>query len=167
MVIISLFAAIITIISMIPTGIYLFGVPATFQTFIVVLVGFVLGSNNATKATGVYILLGVIGIPVFSGFRGGIGAVMSVTGGYIIGFMPLAFFAGKWTKDKIKGILGAFIGLVICHTIGVLWFACIAKVNALPAILTVSLPYLPKDILSVIAAYFGAKPVRKAMNKIN
>lgn len=104
MVMISLFAAIISIISMIPTGIYIMGIPITFQTFIIAFTGYMLGSRNGVKATLIYILLGVVGLPVFSGFKGGVGVLLSITGGYIVGFIGIvaAYFVNVKIKKYLK-----------------------------------------------------------------
>ncbi len=168
MVIIAMFAAIISIISIIPTGIYILGVPLTLQTFACFFAGYVLGSRDATKAIIIYIMLGLVGLPVFSGFNGGPGALFSVTGGYILGFIAIAAFSGIGIKYKstIKIMLVSFIGLIICYIMGTSWFAFVSKNSIRTAFLIATLPYLPKDMLSMLAAYFIAKKVRKSLKFI-
>ncbi len=158
MVFIALFGAIISIISIIPTGIYILGVPATLQTFAVAMTAFLLGSKNGTMATLIYILLGLIGLPVFSGFKGGPGVLLSVTGGFIIGFIPFSFLLGmtKRYKNKVKVAVVSFIGLLVCYAIGTIWFASISKTSILTSFLVIALPYLPKDMLLTFVAYIVA-----------
>lgn len=165
MVLIALFGAIISIISIIPTGIYILGVPATLQTFAIAMTAYLLGSKNGTNATLVYILLGLIGLPVFSGFKGGPGVLFSVTGGFIIGFIVLSMLVGMTVqyKSKVKKVTVSFIGLLICYIIGTVWFSVVSKTAMTTAFLVVALPYLPKDILSMFAAYLVADRLKKSI----
>lgn len=78
-------------------------------------------------AVFIYILLGAIGIPVFSGFKGGIGALAGTTGGYIVGFLASALL--MWGMEKWFGrkknwvlVLQMIMGLVVCYAIGTVWF---------------------------------------------
>ena len=107
MIITAMFAAVIAVLAQIafplPSG-----VPVTLQTFAVALTGVVLGAKLGTISTFIYILLGAVGVPVFSGFNGGLGAIVGKTGGFIWGFLFLAFFAGagaammKGAPDSVK-----------------------------------------------------------------
>lgn len=89
----ALFAAITAILSQIaipmPSG-----VPVTLQTFAIALCGFYLCTARATVSTVVYVLLGAVGVPVFSGFKGGIASIVGPTGGFIIGFIAMAAISG-------------------------------------------------------------------------
>lgn len=165
MVLVALFGAIISIISAIPTGINILGVPATLQTFAIALTAYTLKYKKGTMATIIYILLGVIGLPIFGGFKGGVGVILSITGGFIIGFIPLTILTGLAIncKSKIKIAVVSFIGLALCYIIGVTWFTLISKSSITTGILVMVLPYLPKDILSMVAAYLVAKRLRKSM----
>ena len=91
MIIVGMFAAVIAVLAQIafplPSG-----VPVTLQTFAVVLTGVVLGARLGTAATFVYILLGAVGVPVFSGLGGGLGVIVGKTGGFIWGFLFLSLF---------------------------------------------------------------------------
>lgn len=167
-VLIAMFAAIISIISPINIGVYIMGVPATMQTFVIAFSGYFLGGRYAVKSTVVYILVGCMGLPVFSGFKGGVGVLFSVTGGYIIGFIALAALTGMAVnmKSKLKIIVLSFMGLISCHIIGVCWFAFTSGTNMLTAIFTVMLPYIPKDVLSVAAAYMAARQTGKLFKAI-
>lgn len=168
MVLVALFGAIISIISAIPTGINILGVPATLQTFAIALAAYALGSRKGTMATIIYILLGAVGLPVFGGFKGGMGVIASVTGGFIIGFIPLTILIGLSIKckSKIKIAIVSFIGLALCYIIGVTWFVLVSKASMTTGVLVMVLPYLPKDILSLVAAYMVAKKLRKTIKYI-
>lgn len=157
----GMFTALIAVLSILkipsPTG-----VPFTLQTFVIALCGFVLGSKQGTLCVFLYVLLGAIGVPVYAGMTGGLGKLFGVTGGFLFGFIPMAALCGlkKDSSNKILAILSGLIGLAICHILGSLQFSLViaAKNNTelqfLSALLTVSIPYLAKDVLSVAGAYF-------------
>ena len=120
---IALFAVVLSICSWITIpGI----VPYTMQTFGVFIAVGVLGGKRGTLAVLIYLLLGAIGLPVFSGFAGGIGYLLGATGGYILGFAFAALV--MWGMEfligrKKGGLLLAFImGLLVCYGFGTLWF---------------------------------------------
>lgn len=132
MVYIGMFAVIIAICSWIsiPTT-----VPFTLQTFAVFLAIGVLGGKRGTLAVLVYILLGAIGIPVFSGFKGGIGALTGTTGGYIVGFLASALLMWgmeKWLGRKKNWVLALQMvaGLLVCYAIGTIWFMVVYGGNS-------------------------------------
>ena len=78
------------------------GVPITLQTFAVALCGYVLGSRWGTLSTFLYVLIGTIGVPVFAGMQAGVGILLGPTGGFLFGFIPMAFLAGFGIKSKNK-----------------------------------------------------------------
>lgn len=162
MIFIGLMTAILVILSQIsipmPSG-----VPITLQTFAVALIGFMLGWKSATIAVSVYILLGAVGVPVFSNARGGIGALLSVTGGFIWGFIPFTMFCGIEYKrhNAIGSIVFGMLGLVICHVFGVLQYSAISSNNIAISFAKVSLPYLIKDGLSVVGAYYASIAIKR------
>ena len=100
-------------------------VPFTLQTFAVFSVLLLLGGRRGTAAVLVYLLLGAAGVPVFSGFRGGLGALLGATGGYLLGFLLTGLvyrlferFTGRvWLR-----IFALVLGLALCYAFGTLWF---------------------------------------------
>ncbi|MCI8717909.1 MAG: biotin transporter BioY [Lachnospiraceae bacterium] len=173
--IIGIFTAFISIISAIPIGIELFGVPATLQTFAMAFIGFVLCQKLGTASCCIYILLGFIGIPVYNKFMAGPSVLFGPTGGFIIGFLLLAFFSGLGMKltqkfhsaalKAVVAIAASLIGLILCHLIGIIQFSIVSDTTFIKSMVLVSLPYLPKDIVSAALAYFIAVAVRKALSK--
>ena len=101
-------------------------VPFTMQTFGIFLAVGLLGGKLGSLAVGVYLLLGIVGLPVFSGFSGGIGALAGVTGGYLLGFLLIALL--MWLAEKLFGtgtavfILSGLVGLAVCYAFGTAWF---------------------------------------------
>ena len=103
-------------------------VPLSLATFAVMLAGTVLGKKWGTAAAGLYLLIGIIGIPVFSGFSGGFQKLAGVTGGYLIGYLPCAFLAGlgaeRAERENRKWFLPVMmvIGTAVLYAIGTAWF---------------------------------------------
>lgn len=171
---IGMFTAIIAVLSILefpsPTG-----VPFTLQTFAIALCGFVLGWKQGTLCVFLYVLLGAIGVPVYAGMTGGLGKLFGVTGGFLFGFIPMAALCGlkKDASNKTLSVLFGLIGLAICHILGSLQFSLImtaknnAEIGFLSAMLTVSIPYLAKDILSVAGAYFVSLALKHRLRQAN
>lgn len=164
MVITAVFSALIAVFTMlsVPTP---FGIPLTFQTFIIAVTGFVLGSVKGSVSVSVYIAVGALGLPVFSGFQGGLGALFGMTGGFIFGFIPFVWLCGIGISKKSK-LLYSLIGLLICHLCGILWFSVYSE-SIIAAVLTSSLPYIIKDIVSVAVAVPVSEKIKVITQKIN
>ena len=140
------------------------GVPLTLQTFAVALCGALLGVRLSACSVGVYLLLGVIGVPVFHGFTGGFGIITGPTGGFLIGFLPMAVLCSLAVKRTNVTKVSLFaLGLISCHLLGVIQYSLVTGTDFFRAFLLVSLPFLLKDSLSVFAAYMTALAVRKVM----
>ena len=103
-----------------------FTVPFTLQTFAVAFALVFLGGKRGLISIVVYILLGAVGIPVFSGFMGGIGKLLGMTGGYIVGFilMGLLYWLAEilFGKKLLVRILALAAGMLVCYAFGTLWF---------------------------------------------
>lgn len=156
LILVALFAALLAVLSqlMIPLP---SGVPVTLQTFAVALCGFTLGAKLGTLAVGVYLVLGAIGIPVFSGFVGGIGIFAGVTGGFLWGFLALSALCGT------RRIPLAALGLIVCHVPGIIQFSLVTQTSLVSSFLVCSAPFLIKDAISIAAAYIAARAVRRGM----
>ena len=109
-------------------------VPFTLQTFAVFFSVGMLGGKKGTIVVLVYLLLGLIGLPVFSGFMGGIGKLLGNTGGYIMGFVFSALT--MWAMERLFGrktwVLGIsmVLGLIVCYAFGTAWFMAVYAGNA-------------------------------------
>ena len=128
--------------------------PFTMQTFGVFLTLLLLGAKDGTIAIGLYILLGALGVPVFSGFNGGMGALMGPTGGYIVGFLLICLIfgllcgkgAGLWLKA-----LALLLGLAVCYAFGTLWFVKVygdmkGPISTLSALSMCVFPFIVPDL---------------------
>lgn len=169
---IGLFAAITAVLSQIaiplPTN-----VPLTLQTFAVALAGYFLGAVKGTVSMLVYVMLGAVGVPVFANWKGGFAVITGATGGFIVGFIFMALlcgvgssvFSSKKLSGKVLAVLLGIAGLAVCHLLGFGWYAIFAKVSLGKSFMVVSLPYLIKDIGSVIAAYVISEELIKRLAK--
>lgn len=119
----SLFTVIIALCSYITIPVV---IPFTLQTLGIFLALELLGGKKGTFCVLLYILLGIAGVPVFSGFRGGLGVLLSNTGGYIMGFIFLALIYWGITRlgacSLWSRIAGMFLGLIACYSFGTFWF---------------------------------------------
>lgn len=108
-------------------------VPFTLQTFAVFTVVELLGGKKGCLSILVYILLGAVGLPVFSGFKGGIGVLFGTTGGYIVGFIFIALIyqlCEKLFGKKIFVRIAAMVaGLIVCYAFGTAWFMIVYTRN--------------------------------------
>lgn len=163
---IGMFAAVLAVLSQIaipmPTG-----MPLTLQTFAVALTGAVLGWRLALTSTAVWVLLGAVGVPVFANFGSGLRVLAGYTGGFIWGFFIMAALCGIGSamKNKPFGLEVGFLGLLICHVLGSLQYALIGGVGFWNSVLLVSVPYLIKDVISVVLAFSVGTMIRGRLAK--
>ena len=144
-------------------------VPVTLQVFGVFLSLRLLGVRRGAAAVAVWIALGAAGVPVFSGFTGGLGRLFGVTGGYIVGFLFSALFYWAITRlagDSLPAVLAAMLaGLAVCYAFGTLWFYAVSlsagRETTLSYVLSVCVwPFLPFDLLKIglVEAVFRLLP---------
>ena len=139
-----------------------FTVPFTMQTFAVYCALLLLGGRRGLLAIGLYILLGLVGLPVFSGFRGGPGHLLGLTGGYIIGFLftGLGYLLME-SKLRSLGFLPRVVLLALdllpCYLVGTLWFTAVSRLHGseigfFSALGLCVVPYILPDLLKVVLA---------------
>ncbi len=163
----GIFAALTVVLTMVSVPM-LTGVPISLQPLGIALCGFVLGAKFGTLSVLVYCALGAIGLPVFSGFASGFGVMLGVTGGFIWGFIVMALICGLGVKlkNKILSISMGVGGLLVCHIFGVVQFSLLMGRDLFSSALLVSVPYIIKDIVLVIGAYFMSMAIKKAIERI-
>ncbi len=149
---ISVFAALIAVCSQICLP---FAVPFTMQTFALFLTLFLL-KNDAIIAASVYIIIGAVGVPVFSGFTGGIAVLAGATGGYIFGFLLSAVLYAliiRFLGDKpVAVLIGAVAALTVCYLVGAAWYGTVCKTDFLTALALGVFPYILPDALKLFLA---------------
>lgn len=167
MVYIAVFAALMAICSWISIPAT---VPFTLQTFGVFVAVGILGGRRGTLSVLVYILLGAIGIPVFAGFSGGIGAILGTSGGYIIGFLFSAL--SMWVIERTFGngavvqIASMVVGLAVCYVFGTVWFMVVYARQSGPVGLATVLgwcviPFIIPDLVKIALAFVLSNRLRR------
>lgn len=139
--------------------------PLALQTMIVNLTGYVLNAKQAFMTMLVYLLVGLAGVPVFTGGSAGPGKMFGPTGGYIIGFLVtavfLAYFKGEKYNFKRYALLGCVIGIPLIYVFGVVQLKLITGMGWDKAIMTGALPFIPLDIVKCLAAAVIAGPINR------
>ena len=156
----ALFVVLIAICSWISIP---FSVPFTMQTFAVFSALLFLGGKQGSRCMVCYLLLGAVGIPVFSGFRGGLGALMGTTGGYILGFLLSALL--YWLLTALLGqslwvrICAVVLGLLSCYAFGTLWYvfvytSTVGAIGWYTALTWCVFPFVLPDICKMALAFW-------------
>ncbi|MFC1862413.1 biotin transporter BioY [Thermodesulfobacteriota bacterium] len=132
-------------------------VPITLQTFFLYLAAALLGGRLASLSQFVYLLLGIIGLPVFSGGKAGLGVLFGPTGGYLIGFIVGAFIIGKMIEIRERpGLLWIMIsmaaGTTVVYLLGVIQLSFVAKLTVIKSLSVGVIPFLMGDLLKIIIA---------------
>lgn len=136
-------------------------VPITLQTFAVFAAVAVLGIRRGMLAVLAYIMLGAIGVPVFSGFRGGVGMILGATGGFIVGFVPAVLVSGVIMKIFGKRTwvmaIAMVLGLLLCYAFGTVWFLYVyastkSAVGVMTALSWCVFPFVIPDLCKIALA---------------
>ena len=152
-------------------------VPVTLAVFVIFLSVYILGTGRGVLAVGIYLLIGFSGMPVFSGFSAGPAKLLGPTGGYLAGYLLMAWiagiFIGRFSKTGFQ-ILGMLLGLTALYLIGTIWFVFYMNNPALSggqagamtfsqALAVCVLPFVPADILKIILAAFTGRLLQKRL----
>lgn len=152
---IALFAVLLAVCSWISVPVP--PIPFTLQTFALFAAMLFLGGRRSLTAVAVYLLLGAVGLPVFFGFRGGIGVLLEATGGYLLGFLlcTLVYWGLTARFGPAATLPGCLLGLSVCYAFGTLWYLLLyAKTSALLPVLTACvLPFLVPDLVKLGLAF--------------
>ena len=155
---VSLFAAFVAALGLVPTIMLASGVPITAQSLGIMLCGTVLGSVRGFAAAGLFVLLVALGLPLLAGGRGGLGLFVSPSAGFLVGF-PFAAFAIGWIVERAKSVsvfwasAGAATagGVILLYVPGIAGMA-LALEKSLGEALLLALPFIPGDLLKAILA---------------
>jgi biotin transport system substrate-specific component len=140
-------------------------VPIVLQNFFVMLMGLLLGPRWGLAGIGVYLLAGVLGLPVFAGGTSGIARLAGPTGGYLVGYLPCVALIG-WISNRGKGhriidALAMLCGTFALYTCGVAWLKLVTGMTWGKAMGLGVIPFLPGDIAKIIAAVLVIKTLRR------
>ena len=160
MVLAALFTATMAVFAQIqiPTPFF----PITLQTFAIAICGYALGVKYSLFSVFAYILLGVAGAPVFSGFCGGFHHISGPAGGFVIGFPFLALFCALSCKfkNKWKQILIGIIGVVTMYAFGIIHFMVFTNVKTFGITLLMFMGTFIKDIVLCVSAFYISKTIK-------
>ena len=162
MVLIALMTAVTCVLGPLSIPLPFSPVPISLTNFAIFLAIFVLGMKSGTISFIIYLLLGAIGVPVFSSFRGGLQVLAGPTGGYLIGFIFLALIMGfaldHFNRKLVPTIIGMIIGMAVCYAFGTVWLAKLLSLSFKEGLMMGVIPYLAGDAAKIIiAAVVGPK----------
>jgi biotin transport system substrate-specific component len=170
MVLIALMTAVTCVLGPLSIPLPFSPVPISLTNFAIFLAIFVLGMENGTISFIIYLLLGAVGVPVFSSFRGGLQVLAGATGGYLIGFIFLALIMGfaldHFDRKLVPTIIGMIIGMAICYIFGTAWLAKLLSLSFKEGLMMGVIPYLAGDVAKIIIAAIVGPKLYGATQKI-
>ena len=164
MIFIALMTAVICVVS--PFSIPIGTVPVSFSFLAIFFALYVLGMKEGFISCVLYILIGFVGVPVFSGFGSGAAKIFGPTGGYILGYLFLCVIAGffieKFYQRRLAAFFGMLLGVLVCYIFGTAWLMYQSHITFVQALWAGVIPFIPFDLAKcAIAALLGPK-IRKA-----
>ena len=169
MVIIALMAAVTCILGPLSLAIPISPVPISLTNLAVYFTVYVLDRKRGTISYLLYLLIGFAGVPVFSAFTGGPGKLFGPTGGYLIGFIFMAyicgFFIDKWPSKLYMHFIGMILGTAVCYLFGTVWLAYQAEMGFYAALGAGVIPFIPGDLVKIIIALIAGPVIRKQLRR--
>lgn len=136
------------------------GVVVSLQSFALFLTLLVLGGKRGSLCVGVYLALGAVGLPVFTGFQGGVGALVGPTGGYLWGFLAAALL--YWClENRLPHWICLSLGMAVCYACGTIWYLLAFGGEFFPVLALCVLPYLLPDGIKLALALLIGKRLKK------
>ena len=170
MVLIALMTAVTCVLGPLSIPLPFSPVPISLTNFAIFLAIFVLGMKNGTISFIIYLLLGAVGVPVFSSFRGGLQVLAGPTGVYLIGFIFLALIMGfaldHFDRKLVPTIIGMIIGMAVCYAFGTVWLAKLLSLSFKEGLMMGVIPYLAGDVAKIIIAAIVGPKLYGATQKI-
>ncbi len=162
---IAIATAVTCILAPLSVNIPISPVPISLTIFALLMGAYVLGPYGAVASFLLYALIGLVGVPVFSKFQGGIGVLFGPTGGYIIGFVFVSFFAGlfieKFESKRLMHAVGMIIGILFCYGFGTAWLALQAGLGFKEALWAGVIPFIPADAVKMAVALSIGPKIRR------
>lgn len=167
MVLVSLFVALMCILA--PLTLPIGPIPISLTGLILFFYIYLIGWKRSLVVYLIYLMMGVIGLPVFSGFESGVAKLAGPTGGYLVGFVFMTIVSGvliqikakkEWQK-KLVGFVGMLIGTIVNYMFGTAWFCFITDTAIWPALMVCVFPFLIGDFIKIVFALSVAPIVAK------
>ena len=166
MAIIALMTAVLCILAPISIPVFISPVPISLGVLAVYLTAYVLSPLDATISVIIFILLGTFGLPVFSGYSGGLSKLVGPTGGYIIGFLFTVYISSLFIHMKkgiIFDVIGMITGLALCYILGTIWFSYQQGKGFIASLLLCVVPFLIGDAIKIIVAVILGTQLNKRL----
>lgn len=139
-----------------PISVAIGPIPISLSVLVILLTVCVLGTWRALVSFGVYLLLGAAGMPVFSGFQGGLAKLAGPTGGYLVGFLGMILVSGmimERCRRTLPGTLvGMLLGVALDYGVGTVWFALQSGSSVARALQVCVYPFIPLDLAKIALA---------------
>lgn len=145
-----------------------FGVPMTMQTFAITLAGVILGSRNGGLSILIYLLAGLVGIPVFANFSGGFPCLLGPTGGFLISFPFMAFLIGLGAErgSKVSFVIFLILGTLSNYVIGLVFFCILMQSSVEAGMASCVIPFIPTAILKAVLASAAGLQIKRRLSQI-
>jgi biotin transport system substrate-specific component len=161
----ALMAAVICILG--PLSLPIGPIPISLTNFAIYITMYILGTKRGLCAFLLYLLLGLVGLPVFSGFSGGPWKLFGPTGGYLIGFIPMALLIGLFLKkhsaNRIACIIVMELATWIAYLTGTLWLAFQANMTFAAALAAGVTPFIILDLIKIVISSLIGPVLRKTL----
>lgn len=164
----AMFSAIICIAA--PFSIPIGPIPLSLTSLVIYFCVYICGKEICSLSYGIYLLIGVAGMPVFSGFTGGPSKLLGPTGGYLIGFFPLIFITGYFiekSNNKIIHFLGMAAGTSVCYISGTAWLAYETHITFQAALLVGTVPFIAGDMIKIIIVTYLGPALKKSLVRLH
>ena len=152
-----------------PVSVPIGPIPISLSILVILLTVYVLGTWRALVSYTVYLLLGAVGMPVFSGFQGGLAKLAGPTGGYLAGFWLMILVAGiimeKGKRNLLVTILGMLVGVAIDYAVGTAWFVFQTESTVVHALDVCVYPFIPFDVAKIVIAVLLGSVVYKGLQR--
>ncbi|MBR1627743.1 MAG: biotin transporter BioY [Lachnospiraceae bacterium] len=167
---IALLTAVCCILS--PLSVPIGPIPVSLSLFAVYLTVYLLGTKKAFASVLLYILIGLVGMPVFSGYAGGPAKLFGPTGGYIFGYLTLVlisgFFIDRFPARKwMLQIGGMLLGLLSCYFLGTVWFMLLSGMSLGESLALCVYPFVAFDAAKILSAYFVGNTIKHAVRFVS
>ena len=171
LVLIAMMTAITCILAPLSIPIPVSPVPISLTNLVLLISVYILGWKDASISFIIYLLLGLAGLPVFSGFSGGLGKIAGPTGGYLAGFIFMTVIAGLavdiFSGKRLPAVIGMALGPAVAYAFGTAWLAIQMDLTFISALSIGVLPYLAGDTLKIILAVIAGPMLKKRLRPLN
>ena len=165
----AIFAALICVLA--PMSVPIGTVPISLGLFAVLLAGVVLDPRDSVQSVALYLVLGAVGVPVFSGWHGGFQVLVGPTGGYLVGFILMALICG-FVLEKSRAhagitIVGMIVGTLVAYFFGTVWFVLEMQCQVWYALTVCVFPFIPFDLVKIVVLMIVGPELKKVLIRAN